>query len=316
MTFRAFLESSWLRHPVNYLRLLWKVDRRWWRSYAFFLLKMLFRYPATWFGKLLTWNRYLFLAGSTRPPLPFPPVLTCNEIDKAVDTFFRYGFVVLSDALNPLEAQSLREIVQRKADEVVRQHEAGVLRVDMSRGKYRYSFDDFGHCPEWEFLAQNEKILAIVKAIWRGRAFRAVSTGGDFVLPGGTWQPLHSDEGWWSAGEQLPEVLTVNFYVSHVLPHGGPLRQIPGTARFPLPQLMLNSQEPQWMKESIITGPPGTVILRDSRSWHGGTPNTSGETRYMPNLAYVLRDTRPRRLGSEAAAAQLDQGKWIAEFSD
>ena len=32
--------------------------------------------------------------------------------------------------------------------------------------------------------------------------------------------------------------------------------------------------------------PAGSVMLRDSRAWHGGTPNLSDEPRSLPNVEY------------------------------
>ena len=288
--------------------------RPWVHEYLRFLSKMGRKNPGTFLKDFPLWNLYVFWPGLTRRA-PAPPVLQCKDVQEAVRAFYRDGFVVLSDGLTPDEAGILNGIVKRKADEIVRKHAEGTLPPFPSHGAKRYSFGDFGHSHEWEYLASNAKVVAIVNAIWRGHAYRAVAAGGDFVLPGGTWQSLHNDNSWNGAGERLPRVITVNFYVSEVRPSSGPIRQVPGTARFPVPpNRVVTQREPAWMKESLVTGKPGYVVIRDPRAWHGGTPNTSSEPRYMPNVEYVLRDVPIGEVGGSAALEQLRNGKVIAEF--
>jgi Phytanoyl-CoA dioxygenase (PhyH) len=285
-------------------------------KYLLYLAKMGFRHPVTFARGFSSWSRYVFVPGSTKRSSPAHPILPCADVEGAVQAFYRDGFVVLADALSPSEAEALKVVVKGKADEVLRSVEAGVLPPESGHGARRYSFGDYGHSPEWEHLARNEKILPIIKAIWKGHAFRAVAAGGDFVLPGGTWQPLHNDQAWRGAGELPPRVLTVNYYVSEVLPMNGPIRQVPGTALFPVPNQVVAKFEPEWMRQSLVTGKPGYAIIRDQRAWHGGTPNTSDEPRYMPNLEYVLRDVALSEVGGSAVLRQLNGGKWIAEFAN
>ena len=66
----------------------------------------------------------------------------------------------------------------------------------------------------------------------------------------------------------------------------GPTRQIPGTqrAREQIPGL---KAEPEWMRLSTVwPAPAGSIMVRDVRAWHGGTPNLSDEVRSIPNLEF------------------------------
>ena len=66
----------------------------------------------------------------------------------------------------------------------------------------------------------------------------------------------------------------------------GPTRQIPGTqnSRARIPDL---GQEPEWMKLSTVCpAPAGSIMIRDTRAWHGGTPNLTDEVRSIPNLEF------------------------------
>ena len=276
------------------------------------------RYPLVFIKRFFSWTAYSLVPGITRRS-PTHRVFRCDDVQGAIEAFRRDGFVVLSDALDLDEVETLHRIVQQKADEIVRGHESGLLpsELEFLHGPKRYSYGEYGHNPEWEYLGRNERLIPILSGIWEGHAFRAVGAGGDFVLPGGTWQALHNDMGWKAAGEPIPRVVTVNYYVSDVVPASGPIRQVPGTVRFPVPPLrVIQKFEPQWMKQSIITGKPGYAIIRDPRGWHGGTPNTSSETRYMPNIEYVLRDAPEDEIDGSANVDQLSRGRWIAEYSN
>jgi ectoine hydroxylase-related dioxygenase (phytanoyl-CoA dioxygenase family) len=233
---------------------------------------------------------YLFVP-RLAPRRAAAPILTSLDADEAARVFLRDGYVVLADGLTKDDAAALRCLVEAKATEIVRLENAGELPGrNPWRDPRRYSFGDYGPCPEWAYLSRNEPVVAVLRRIWEGRDFAAWKAGGDFVLPGGTWQPIHSDLLWNSAGDDVPPTIVVDYYVAEVPADNGPIRFVPGTGRFPPPNRVVERFEPTWMQQSTITGHPGFVVIRDPRGWHGGTPNTSAEPRYMPDVVYALRD--------------------------
>jgi hypothetical protein len=293
-----------------------KRQHGWSIEYARFLLKVGAKYRKDALADVVRWTRYSLVPGTTRP-VHASRTFTCDEVDSAVAAFARDGFVVLSDALSCDEAQSLYRTVRQKADDIVRQFEQGDIPPESLHGPNRYSYGEYGHNPEWEYLGHNERVLPILRGIWQGHSFRAVAAGGDFVLPGGMSQALHNDLSWSGAGERTPRILIVNYYVSDVLPISGPIRIVPRTARFPIPpHRVIERFEPDWMKRATITGKPGYAVIRDPRSWHGGTPNTSTDPRYMPNIEYVVNAAPDDELESTATLDQLSRGRWIAEFAN
>jgi hypothetical protein len=288
----------------------------WSLEYLRYLGRMGLKYPVDFLKHIIKWNVYAFAPGLTRKAQP-SRVLRCSEVDDAVAAFRRDGFVILSDALDPDDATSLHRLVKEKADDIVSRFEQGLIPPETLHGPGRYSYGEYGHNPEWEHLGHNERILPILRGIWSGHTFRAVAAGGDFVLPGGVWQPLHTDLAWHGAGENPPRLLVVNYYVSDVLATSGPIRMVPGTARFPVPpHRVIGKREPAWMKQSIATGKPGYAVIRDPRGWHGGTPNTSDEPRYMPAIEFVMNGAPDDEIESTAALDQMSRGEWIAEFSN
>ena len=80
--------------------------------------------------------------------------------------------------------------------------------------------------------------------------------------------------------------VTINFTMSDLTWENGPIRQIPGTHTnlSPPPSIY---DEPEWMRLSTLVGAPaGSAIFRDTRCWHGATPNLSNEIRALPSVEY------------------------------
>jgi len=123
--------------------------------------------------------------------------------------------------------------------------------------------------------------------------FQVIAGGGDFVLGDTrTHQDLHSDI---HVNRQQnkklpPPLLSVNYCVQELTNANGPTRIVPGT------QLEggLNSEtEPvEWRSSRLCPIPAGAAIVRDVRVLHGGTPNMTPKTRYLPSIEYVSADLR------------------------
>ena len=234
-------------------------------------------------------------------------VLDPSEIERAVKLFYRDGFVVVRDALDPEQVEFLRAGVE----DVV----GSILALDPdrggNRGPHRYSFGGSSitrsmlHRPEWQMLVDLATVTPIITAIFASDDYMLRSASGDFCLPGAVdYQPLHSDMGDRVDPERTPyssfhdprgllttrdlpcPYLCVNAMLIDMTTLNGPTRQIPGTqhSRAPIPRL---ADEPEWMRLSTVCpAPAGAVQIRDVRAWHGGTPNISGEMRAIPNVEF------------------------------
>lgn len=251
-------------------------------------------------------------------------VVAPNDIERATRLFRRDGFVVVRDALTSEQLERMRAA----SDRVVRE----ILALDKqrvgNRGSHRYSFGSASktghqmHHPEWAMLIDLPIVTEVVTSIFGSRDYIARGGGGDFCLPGAVaYQPLHSDmadrieHGKASFGSfhdprglltyrDLPvPYVCCNFLMVDSTRVNGPTRQIPGTqnSREPIPRL---GEEPEWMRLSTVCpAPAGSVLIRDVRAWHGGTPNLSGEVRALPNAEFFapwyrerLRTSMPREI--------------------
>lgn len=266
-----------------------------------------------------------------------------EQVDRARELFLRDGFVVVTDVLTAAQLAFLRAGVDRVVGEMM------ALDVDRegNRGSHRYSFGgacrtgNMLHHPEWTQLVDLPTLSPILAAIFGSNDFILRGGGGDFCLPGAVdYQPLHSDMADRTVFDlgggrkfvhgsftdpraaltyrDLPTpYLCCNFLTVDFTATNGPTRQIPGTQnnKEPIPSL---EQEPEWMKLSTVCpATAGSVLIRDVRAWHGGTPNLSNELRAIPNLEYFApwyRERMPACMPRELYDGLSEHGQDIARY--
>lgn len=240
------------------------------------------------------------------------------------DGFVVVRDVLSADQLETLRDASAR--VLRQLLEIPGQG-ARKYVTESGRHPHRYSYGTSSatrqllHEPVWAALIDLPATTPILTAIFGGDDYQLTGAGGDLCLPGAIeYQPLHSDFAPnWSLSEariacarrhgltltdelegggldhvsrqlvyeHTPPWLTINFLMSDFTWENGPIRQIPGTQALAQKPPTL-ADEPEWMRLSTLVGAKaGWAVFRDSRAWHGGTPNLSREIRAMPNVEYA-----------------------------
>eukprot|EP00933_Yihiella_yeosuensis_P063642 TRINITY_DN6685_c1_g1_i1.p1 TRINITY_DN6685_c1_g1~~TRINITY_DN6685_c1_g1_i1.p1 ORF type:complete len:309 (+),score=30.07 TRINITY_DN6685_c1_g1_i1:452-1378(+) len=234
----------------------------------------------------------------------------------ALQLFRKHGFVIIKGALDA-DRRSQLESACRSAEaeilEVANRSSSGRSAIG-SRGKGRFSFANASktgsmfHEKAWAELLECTPLQDMI-ALLMPDGGRCVVAGGDFVLPNtDSYQPLHSDFRVDGDAQKTfdvdfpPPYISANFVVSHIDSINGPMRIIPGTARVSAGaqrrQLSLPSvdDEPsEWKASTLQPLEPGDLLLRDVRVLHGGTPNLSNKTRFLPSLEFVLDDFRQSR---------------------
>lgn len=221
---------------------------------------------------------------------------------RAAFVFHRDGFVALRDALTP-EALAF---CQAGARRVAAQQLAATPLDQANRGHARYSYGSQVHHPEWALLVDLPTVLPTLEAIWQSREFACMGGGGDYSAPGARIQPLHSDLadvlqdplGQVSAFDLPAPFVVVNYLMTPFRADNGAIRFVPGTQRTRLRPPPLE-EEPRHWRESIVCAPAGTALVRDVRTWHGGTANDSSDLRIMTSAGYWAPWFR--RPGGEAA---------------
>ncbi|MEM7079114.1 MAG: phytanoyl-CoA dioxygenase family protein [Pseudomonadota bacterium] len=198
--------------------------------------------------------------------------------------------------------------------------------TETGRLPHRYSYGTCSasrhllHDSAWADMIDLPTTTPILKALFGGPDYHVIGAGGDLCLPGAIeYQHLHRDvfdAGKVGAGrlaharalgidiredddghidngtlrliiERTAPCITINFFMSDLTWENGPIRQIPGThANQQNPPKQ--EDEPAWMRLStLVGGKAGWGVFRDTRAWHGATPNLSREIRAMPNIEYA-----------------------------
>ncbi|CAK9072003.1 Peptidyl-prolyl cis-trans isomerase D (PPIase D) (40 kDa peptidyl-prolyl cis-trans isomerase) (Cyclophilin-40) (CYP-40) (Cyclophilin-related protein) (Estrogen receptor-binding cyclophilin) (Rotamase D) [Durusdinium trenchii] len=150
------------------------------------------------------------------------------------------------------------------------------------------------HRVEWAELVDVEKVSAVLTRIFGGKDYLCAGAGGDSVLPGvSEYQPLHADLNFPGCHERRDSpVVTLNVPLSPLTWLNGPTRVIPGTHHVKEGWSCWEPPDPKkepydWRYYTLCPLPAGTAILRDNRLWHGGTPNLSRATRFLPNVEFA-----------------------------
>ena len=108
-----------------------------------------------------------------------------------------------------------------------------------------------------------------------------------------------------------------NFLTVDVNEINGATRQIAGTqhSHEPIPTL---ETEPEWMKLSVVCpAPAGSVMIRDVRAWHGGTPNVSDQVRAIPNAEFYapwFREPMPLSMPKRVYDTLSDHGRKVCRY--
>ena len=245
-----------------------------------------------------------------------------HDVERAAELFRRDGFVAVADALAGQQLERIQIASERAVQQVLDIDPDNSIGGGAGGLPHRYSFGASSatrhmlHVAEWCELIDLPITTPMLTTIFGSPNYIVGGGGGDFAIPGAIeYQGLHSDNIW----EELPDnpggltvrdlpvpVVTINFPMVDLTPENGPIRQIPGTqmSHEPIPGL---AAEPEWMKLSTVCPvPAGTAIIRDNRTWHGGTPNLSREVRAMPNIEYFASWFR-----SEGVVRSMPYERWV-----
>uniref|UniRef100_A0A7S1W5J0 Uncharacterized protein n=1 Tax=Alexandrium catenella TaxID=2925 RepID=A0A7S1W5J0_ALECA len=225
--------------------------------------------------------------------------------DRAFEIFSASGFVVVESVLKLHQCMQVLSDCDKAAEEIIRNEPSG------NRGNGRYSFGKSSvtgsmlHVPSYaKHLLEAacgtlRPFLDLLFAAGDGggdggkesalpaSGFICTGGGGDFVVGGETdFQPLHSDIHVSKAQDVHlpPPVLSVNFCVQPLTNDNGAMRIIPGKRD----ASAAPSPEPgEWRRSRLCPLPLGTAIVRDVRTIHGGTPNYTAETRFLPSIEFA-----------------------------
>jgi hypothetical protein len=125
-----------------------------------------------------------------------------HEVERAARIFFRDGFVVVRDLLDPAQLARFREGSARVLRDILSLpgHGGRKYITETNRLPHRYSYGTASasrqllHDPVWASMIDLPTTTPILEAIFGSRDFSVLGAGGDLSLPGAMeYQVLHSD---------------------------------------------------------------------------------------------------------------------------
>jgi hypothetical protein len=125
-----------------------------------------------------------------------------HEVERAARIFFRDGFVVVNNLLNPEQLAIWREASARVLSKILEIKGQGERKyiTETARLPHRYSYGtasasrELLHEPVWASMIDLPTTTPILKAIFGGDEYYVRGAGGDLCLPGAIeYQALHSD---------------------------------------------------------------------------------------------------------------------------
>ena len=192
--------------------------------------------------------------------------------DAIVDRLAEDGVAVLPQPLPPAFVADLRSAFLPLLERYVDRHDPnrGIRRHQM----YLPFEPPFSDAALWG----DPTVLRVVERVL-GSDAECTYYGSDTPLGGSDHQPTHQDGGplfpKWSP-RPPPYCLALNVPLVDVDEHNGPLEWFDGHDE-PAPATRPNR----------FTGPAGSMLLRDTRVWHRGSPNTGDSPRPMLALLYT-----------------------------
>jgi len=207
--------------------------------------------------------------------------LSPATLEYAVSQVRNNGYVLFERVVAP-------DLIADMRWNFIRLLEAHVQRTDPNRGANRYQM----HLPfvppfSDPRVITSPFVLPVVEALV-GEDCICHYFASDTPLPGSDYQPVHPDiyqlfpE---SGAVTSPYSVVVNIPLVDAREDNGPLEIWPGGTHHYVAQPADVPRLAADMQSLRMIMPAGSIVIRDSRMWHRGTPNRSAEPR--PNFTLI-----------------------------
>ena len=238
-----------------------------------------------------------------------------HEVKRAARIFHRDGFVVVQNLLSPRLLTAMRQACATYLRKILAFSGRSGQKYMQESGRlpHRYCYGTTSasrqmmHDPTWVQMIDMDSSTPILNEIFGTSNYAVWGGGGDLSLPGAIeYQHLHTDG--IDRQDNFSDRLSAVRKKGIDIPSEGNFQELkfreqrrvmdyanPGaTINFLMCDQHMYSQvppvpkeEPEWMRLSTIVGAPaGAGVIRDTRAWHGATPNLSREIRALPSIEY------------------------------
>jgi hypothetical protein len=204
-----------------------------------------------------------------------PPVV--SDVDRACAHLCEYGVCRLGGAVTDEELDGLRRAVESAVDDDVA---ADAAYIYSNRGANCRVWSLFNRDDGFLDLAENASALRVISSVLGEHALVSNLTA-NITGPGGEAMAPHWDQDW--AERPWPHALVAHciWMLDEFTEDNGATLVCPGSH--------LMDTAPQGDCMVPATGPPGTALFVDGRTWHGTGPNRTAGIRRIGLLAYYCR---------------------------
>lgn len=217
--------------------------------------------------------------------------LDADTLDQACKQVVLNGFVVLENAITTDQVDKVHDDWAELANFLLLndREKTSVGTKEFRKNRIRMDIP-FRHPYIDAQLVANPFVVPIVERIL-GEDCRLFYYSADAPLPGSDYQVVHSDYASFfpESDVVLPSAgLAVNFPLVDVTETNGPMEVWPNSHRTSEKALAAKAdvqEAARHVTPARMLTPRGSVLIRDVRMWHRGTPNHSNQIR--PNLALV-----------------------------
>ncbi|WP_308637549.1 phytanoyl-CoA dioxygenase family protein [Paenibacillus silvisoli] len=215
-------------------------------------------------------------------------VLEQEKIEIAVEQIRKNGYIAFEKVLTDEQVQELKDSFLPIFNEYIDRngYNTGTNRAQMFLPFLRPFTNDY--------MVANPFAMPVLKGIL-GEGVRCTYFASDTACPGSDYQNVHSDLPplFPDLGVALPAyALVLNIPLVDVHEDNGPLEVWPGgthldpesTKHTSIDGEMLRAAKGMYSEKVYM--PAGSIVIRDIRMWHRGTPNRTQENRTNIALAY------------------------------
>lgn len=197
-----------------------------------------------------------------------------TDIALAMSQFREFGYCIVKDVLSPEEVAAVRA---RMIEQAAVEKELGIAMLDGGEGtpnQRLWALINKG--VEFEQMLEKDIVHQFGEE-FLGEGFIMGSISGNIAGPGGEPQTLHYDQMVFQPSMDFMAGINIGWFLDDVTDLNGGTRLIPGSHR-----ARRGPDDPYGIEGTIAAeGPAGSVIIWDSRLWHGTGPNRTNEKRHV-----------------------------------
>lgn len=211
-----------------------------------------------------------------------------ETIEIAIEQIKKNGYIGFESVLSPEQVKELKNAFLPMFNEYIERfgYNTGTNRAQMHLPFLQPFINDY--------MIANAFAMPVIKAVL-GEGVRCTYLASDTACPGSDYQNVHSDMPplFPELGVALPAYsLVLNIPLVDVNGENGPLEVWPGgthldpenTKHTSIDGPMLRAAQSMYSEK--IHMPAGSIVIRDIRMWHRGTPNVTNENRTNIALIY------------------------------